>query len=227
MGQYVDVRRVRGVGRAQAAREIFFVVFCVLIAEWAILPLFGRNFLVGSIPVLCAFAYMFLSHRAHGETARELGWRLDNLWRAAALLLPPMLLASASLAAVGWLAGGLSTGKLRSGRVGLLIFASLFVWGLMQQYALQAFINRRAQILWGRGAASILFTAAVFGLLHLPNVWLTVATFAGGILWAAVYQRAPNLFALALSHSLMTMVLVSTVPAQALHGLRVGFNYFR
>jgi membrane protease YdiL (CAAX protease family) len=63
-------------------------------------------------------------------------------------------------------------------------------------------------------------------LLHFPNPWLSLATFVGGVIWAWVYQRAPNLPALALSHSLMTLVLIWTLPASALGGLRVGFNYF-
>jgi len=62
--------------------------------------------------------------------------------------------------------------------------------------------------------------------LHLPNPWLMAATFLGGLIWAAVYQRAPNLWALALSHALMTWVLISTLPAAALGGLRVGYKFF-
>ena len=211
----------------RALREIAFVVFCVLLAEWAVLPLFGRNFLVGSIPVAAAFIFMFLSHRSHGETARELGWRLDNLASAARHLAVPLLLGSALLAVVGRLAGGGLPGGFRTGWGLLFTFAGLFLWGLMQQYALQAFVNRRAQAVWGSGRRSMLFVAAVFGLLHLPNLWLSLATFAGGLVWARAYQRAPNLPLLALTHALMTVVLVSTIPASALHGLRVGYNYYR
>ncbi|MCA1849827.1 MAG: CPBP family intramembrane metalloprotease, partial [Acidobacteria bacterium] len=73
---------------------------------------------------------------------------------------------------------------------------------------------------------SVLLVALIFGALHLPNPWLTMATFVGGAVWAVVYQRAPNLYALALSHAIMTWVLVSTLPTQALQNLRVGFKYF-
>jgi membrane protease YdiL (CAAX protease family) len=183
--------------------------------------------LIGSVPVVTAFVFMFLSHRAHGESARELGWRLDNLALAARYLAGPMILGAALLALIGWLAGWGLTGRYRPGWALLITMTALFVWGLMQQYALQAFINRRAQMVWGRGPRSVLFVAAVFGLLHLPNLWLSLATFAGGLMWAWVYQRAPNLWLLALSHAVMTVVLVSTIPPSALHGLRVGFNYYR
>ncbi len=201
-------------------------MLCVLLAEWAVLPLFGRNYLVGLVPVCAAFALMLLSHRARGESAREVGWRIDNLGRAAALLLPPMLAATLFLVLVGCVCGSLRLWNLRTGWATASTYFWLFVWGLVQQYPLQGFINRRAQMVWGRGARSVLFTASVFGLLHLPNPWLTLATFCGGLLWAWAYQREPNLWALALSHSLMTVVLVTTVPYSSLGGMRVGYGYF-
>ena len=227
MEHNIDARSALREKRKLAAWEIIFVVVCVLIAEWAILPLFGRKLLIGLIPIALAFAFMFISHRKYHETARELGWRVDSFWQAFGLLLPPMLAVSTLLIIVGWFVGGLSGGRLRTGWPFLWTFMMLFVWGLMQQYALQAFINRRAQLIWGRGVRSVLVVASIFGLLHLPNLPLTFATFAIGMLWAAVYQRTPNLFALALSHSLMTLVLLSTIPTSLLHGMRVGFNYYR
>jgi membrane protease YdiL (CAAX protease family) len=213
-------------GIAAPLTEISLVVFCVLVAEWAVLPLFGRNYLVGLVPVGAAFAVMFLSHRACRESAREVGWRLDNLGRALALLLPPMISAALLLAFVGWLCGSLRLGVVRAGWPLVYTYFWMTLWGLMQQYPLQGFINRRAQMVWGRGARSTAFVASVFALLHLPNPWLMLATFCGGLLWAWAYQRAPNLFALALSHSLMTVVLVTTVPYSSLGGMRVGYGYF-
>src|SRR6266508_3065294 len=59
-----------------------------------------------------------------------------------------------------------------------------FGWGLVQQYVLHSFINRRAQIIRGPGRFSILLVAIIFAGLHLPNPWLTVITFAGGVIWA-------------------------------------------
>jgi membrane protease YdiL (CAAX protease family) len=67
--------------------------------------------------------------------------------------------------------------------------------------------------------------AVLFAAFHLPNPGLMLATFIGGIVWAAVYQRTPNLLALALSHGIMTWIVVSTVPPWMLHGLRVGYKY--
>jgi hypothetical protein len=134
--------------------------------------------------------------------------------------------ASILLLAAGWALGTLHYGGSRRWDAILLSQLWLFLWGLMQQYALQAIVNRRAQEIWGAGWVSTLAAALIFGILHLPNAWLTAATLAAGVLWAAVYQKTPNLFALALSHSLMTSVLACSISPSILHGLRVGYNYF-
>jgi membrane protease YdiL (CAAX protease family) len=100
------------------------------------------------------------------------------------------------------------------------------LWALFQQYALNGFINRRAQIALGKGPKSIVLVALVFALLHLPNPLLVMVTFIGGVIWAAAYQRQPNLFALALSHTVVSITLALTIPASLLNSLRVGFKYF-
>jgi membrane protease YdiL (CAAX protease family) len=212
--------------RAVAAWEIVSVTMSVLIGEWVVLALVGDESPLMLVPIALAFALMLLSHHARGETRRALGFRLDNFARAARLLALPTLAAVLLLLFAGWLTGSINFMRWRGGwaLVGLPTFG--VVWGLVQQYALQGFFNRRAQLVLGRGAASVLVVAALFALLHLPNPALAAATFAGGLLWAAVYQREPNLPALALSHGLMTWVLISTLPPQLLGGLRVGYKYF-
>ncbi len=213
--------------RALAAWEIASVASSILIAEWILSAVMGRSKLAVAIPIALAFVLMIGSHHLRGETLRDLGFRFDNFLRAVKLLLLPMLLTAGLCLVAGWWFGGqINFLRWHTGRpiAGQLVLG--FGWGLVQQYVLQGFLNRRAQVIWGQGWLSILMVALVFGGLHLPNPWLTVVTFAGGLIWAAVYQRAPNLFALAVSHSLMTWVLVSTLPAPALNHLRIGFKYF-
>ena len=213
--------------RALAAWEIASVASSILIAEWILAAMVGRSKFVVAIPIALAFIFMIYSHRLRGETLRDLGFRFDNFLQAVKLLLLPMFLTAGICLLVGWW-GGEEINFLRwhSGRpiLGQLVLG--FGWGLVQQYVLQSFINRRAQIVAGPRWLSILLVALVFAGLHLPNPWLMLVTFAGGVIWAAVYQRAPNIFALAVSHSIMTWVLVSTLPASALNQLRIGFKYF-
>lgn len=199
-----------------------------LVAEWAVIAAVGFSAAWYALPVGLAFALMIYSGRLRGETPGGIGWNLSEFWPAMRLLIVPMIIGSLALALAGWLSAGAAF-RVGGGRAGWAVLGFPVwgvAWGLLQQYVLQGFVNRRAQILLGRGRLSVLLTASVFALLHLPNPWLTAATFAGGLLWAWVYQRAPNLFALALSHAAMTWVLVSTLPDPALRGLRVGFKYF-
>jgi membrane protease YdiL (CAAX protease family) len=212
--------------RALAAWEIVAAGMSALTAEWVAGALARSRAWPLIFPVATAVALMLVSHRLRGESARDVGWRLDNFWRAARLLLPPMLAVSALLVGFGWYADTLDFRRWEGGQSIMGVPFLSLVWGPLQQYALQGFINRRAQVALGRGWQSVLLVALLFALFHLPNPWLTFATFAGGLLWAYVYQREPNLLAVGVSHALMTWVMISSVPPAALQNLRVGYKFF-
>jgi len=213
--------------QALAAWEIGSLVSSALIAEWILSAAAGRTKLIVLVPAALAFVLAIASHVLRGERLRDLGFRFDNFLQALKLLALPMIAVAILCAGLGLLFGNRPDPfrwhpeRQLAGQLGLG-----FLWGLVQQYALQGFINRRAQIVWRQGPRSVLLTAFIFAVLHFPNPWLMVVTFIGGLVWGAVYQRAPNLFALALSHAVMTWVLVSTLPLSALNHLRIGFNYF-
>ena len=212
----------RSIDRTIAAWEIVSVVLSFLMAEWIVRPFSSHDRLTAVVPLALAIALMVSSHRARGETLKTIGWRVDNFWPAVRLLILPTLCGVVLIVIAGFLSAGFGSDKWREWR--WLLW--LPVWALVQQYALQGFVNRRAQIVFGAGYRSVLLVAAVFALLHLPNTWLTIATFIGGAVWAAVYQRYPNLLALSLSHALMSMLLVWAVPNSVLGGLRVGLRFF-
>jgi membrane protease YdiL (CAAX protease family) len=211
--------------RSLALWEIVSVIISCLIAEWVITAVSGGNNVLIIVPIVFAFGFMFWSHRLRGEALKEIGFRLDNFAKAARLLILPTVVGSVILIGVGYFYGSIDFFRWRDGRAILGMPLLGIGWGLVQQYALQGFINRRAQIVWGPGPVSILIVAVLFAAFHLPNPALMAATFVGGLLWATVYQRAPNLFALAISHGLMTWILISTVPSNLLHGLRVGYKF--
>jgi len=208
--------------RLLAGWEIVSVLSSLLIAEWVVLSFVGSSKLVGAIPVGLAFVFMYLSHRLRGETIRDIGFRVDDLSRAAKWLLLPTLVAGILIVLAGWLNGGLRFNLVASRPRFLL----LPLWAFAQQYVMQGFVNRRAQILLGPGGGSILIVAAVFSLLHLPNLPLAGATFVGGLLWAVSYQRVPNLLAPAISHAILSFLVAFSVPPSWLNSLRVGFKYF-
>jgi len=83
----------------------------------------------------------------------------------------------------------------------ILVAICLFVpWALLQQTLFQFYLLGRLLSLLPSNLA-ITCTGIAFGIVHLPDVWITLATAAVGIVWTYLYYRYRVLVPLALSHA--------------------------
>lgn len=107
----------------------------------------------------------------------------------------------------------------------LLDFLYVIVWGGSQQFVLQTVILRESQSVTRRGA--ILVAAAIFAAFHLPNPFLMIVTFIGGLAWCAIYARHPNIAPLAISHAVATVIIQLSFNPSITGGLRTGWRYLQ
>ncbi len=177
---------------------------------------------------VCVVLYFGIGLAAHlraWERPSDIGLRIDNLGRAGLDALLVTIAIGLLLAGAGALLGSLDFPPLalwpRAMRDGV-------VWGLMQQYGLLCIYYRRFGELLPRQRGGPLWAAsAVFALLHLPNPFLTLATFAAGALSCWLYRRTPNLIVLGVMHGVVSFLIVQSLPDTITMGMRVGPGFFR
>jgi membrane protease YdiL (CAAX protease family) len=146
-------------------------------------------------------------------------------WSALLPALRDAALFTVAAAAVMYVAGstlGTVHGRANPGRY----LASLVLWAAGQQFALQTVLLREAQAATSRGNG-IALAAVVFAALHLPNPFLTVVTLLAAVAWCWIYDRHPNLLPLALSHALLTFVIICSFDPEVTGRLRVGYAYLQ
>ena len=86
------------------------------------------------------------------------------------------------------------------------------VEALFQQYIFLTFFFRRYRdIFYPRIYIAVIFSALTFSLIHIPTPPLVIFCFIAGIVWAATYNKYPNLFTIAVSHAVLGVFLTSVL----------------
>jgi membrane protease YdiL (CAAX protease family) len=122
------------------------------------------------------------------------------------------------------LLAGVWLGTIHDRRDFLGSLGGLLVWGGAQQWILQTVVLREAQRATSPRTGVVL-AAALFAIVHLPNLFLTPVTLASGLAWSATYARYPNILPLAFSHGLGTLAILYAFDPALTGRLRIGYSY--
>ncbi len=155
-----------------------------------------------------------------GIASSELGFRIDNLFASSLVFL---LVTVLPLAAAHRLAG-------RSGFRPTGVFVYLG-WAFFQQFVVVAgfwryFREPTGTRSWWSTAGAAALTAALFALVHAPNLGLMGLVFAAELVWLVCFSRFRNLFALALAHSVAAIAVKHDLVPSWLPSMKVGLGYW-
>jgi len=205
--------------RATAAVEIVLVIGLILLNIWVLQPLDAPGpdlwSRVGVGLLLLASPWL------HHDSLKRLGLRLETFGSALLRLIPVSVLAAGLTIAAGYRLGSIDPPVNPAAEIGTYI-----AWAAAQQYALQSVVLLRLEDLGLRRGAP-LAAATIFSLVHAPNPGLMALTFLGGLLWCSTFRKHPSIPAVALSHALLAVTVVSTLPPETTGGLRIGPAYLQ
>ncbi len=165
-----------------------------------------------------AFLYAIWRMIQSRLSLEESGLTWKHFGPAVRFLAFPSLLGCAVL--IGW---GMSTHQVEF--TGHFLKRLIPLNAFAQQMGIQWFFHRELMSWFGRGRRTVWILTAYFVALHAPNPGLMLGTLVGMYVWASCYQRHPNLYALAISHSLLSAVLMQTMPRGLLPSVSVGWRF--
>ena len=120
-----------------------------------------------------------------------------------AITLPLLVLCLGAGLAIGYAINGKQGAYHRIVNPNILITFCIFIpWAFLQQTLFQFYLlGRLLHLLPARLA--IVCSGVIFGLAHVPDMWLTLTTAIMGVVWTFYYYRFRILTPLAFSHALL------------------------
>jgi len=168
--------------------------------------------------------WLVVSFLAHRDTPKTLGWRADNLWTASRRAATVFAVAIAALCVTGLLLGGLH--RFPSHLFEARRFGSYAAFCLLQQVALNSYLNNRLLSALANPLRASLVSGLVFSALHWPNPVLVPLTLLGGTVMAWLFASQRNILPLTLGQAILGALIWWAFPIGWHHGMRVGPGYY-
>jgi membrane protease YdiL (CAAX protease family) len=173
---------------------------------------------------LSAFAVLVISILLSHPRINALGIGFQGMLRAAWAIPVAIVVCAAAIAVSIWL----GTFTILYGRQPVYWHSIFYaIWALEQQFILNSFFYKRFEHLFGNTTFSLLITATLFGLVHIPNPVLVPATFLGGLFFVEVFRRSRNIYPLAIAHAMFGLTLAVTFPDHWIRHMRVGLGFLK
>ena len=148
------------------------------------------------VPVAASFWTGFVWHHARRDPSvlRTWGFRLDTFWPAFQGATAFSLPVAVVMALVG-----ASRGTLRCPPHAWILMTLYPIWGVVQQFLVQALLVRNLEGSLPRSGLFLL-GSCLFAIVHVPEAPLMLATFGLGLVYIPLYLRHRNLWPLGLYH---------------------------
>lgn len=189
-------------------QRVHFEIGGVLLTAFGHVALVPNKVLHGvfvGVAVLGWLVWLGVTAVRDREQMRTWGFRFDNAREAG---IPAT--AVAVLTAVVLVGYGLANGINRMSGIAALGFVLYPIWGIIQQYLIQALLAANLRDRLGV-VATVLVTAGAFGAVHYPYPALMVATFLMGLAWTPIYLKSPNLWFIGVYHGWLGTLLYAFV----------------
>ena len=210
-------KAIREISPVVTAGEVLAVYAAILLYIWRWQD--AHPFLW--LPLLGAVIF---SQWLYGDALEEMGLTGREFRACARASFPVLLVVVAAGILYSFWAHEMAL-RLASPRAALM-FLGYFVWCSFQQYLTQSYFHRRLM----RVVRSPHLRSFIIGLLfagaHIPNPLLMAVTFAGGVVFAEIFFRHPNIWPLAFVQALAGLLIGTLSPPWIIHGMRVGPGYF-
>ena len=187
-----------------AGRPLFesLAVFATGVLHLLFRELIGFPIIIVVLACIGFTGYVASLVRRDRSIVARWGFRLEGFSETLAASSVVALLGVVAMAAIGAARGRLAL------HWHMLPLALLYpIWGLVQQFMIQGLVVANLAGAVRSRAVITLIAAALFGLVHLPDLELSAATFLLGLAFSAIYLRWQNLWPLGLYHGWLGVLL--------------------